>query len=525
MRRLIVISDLNIKGVEILLRKKLDSIESQHFIAANIDPLESIKKANEDFSFNSQDLIVIWFSFGSLATAREFNAETNKIKYYLDNLHGELNACLQGIKSTGARLLLICASQTKIIPKELFVENCDKLSRCWEESLSRNIEQQGIDVLYENDVSHIQRISTRRWYALKNPYTTEFMKEMSQRISIRARTQLTPLKVLAVDLDNTLWGGIVGEDGSESLKIGGIDQIGELHWDIQLTLKRAKKKGFILGILSKNNLKEVHSAFETLEMPLTLKDFTFIYCGWEEKSKNILKAAEQLNLSLNSFAFVDDSSLENEKMKMAYPEVLLLKQPDDKFTWTEIINYACHKSDAMTPEDLLRSKHYSLEQERKELLKTNNVSLGSSQSDKIFELLNVKIRHAEFNASRASQLFQRTNQFNLSTRRLGVEETKKLHSESDFFKLYSISDKFGDYGITALVALIINGNEGIITDFLISCRALGRNIEQYIFEEIKLYCKSKQCKAISFSYKETEKNAPLKDFLEANELLGKKLSL
>lgn len=525
MRRLIVVSDLNIKGIEILVSKNIDSIKSQHFFAVDIDPVLSINKANEEYAFNSQDIIVIWCSFGSLVSTRRFDLEPDVINLFLDKTHIELNICLQEIKRTGVRLFFVCASATKIIPKEMFVENCDKLSKCWENSVFKNIEQQGIDVLYENDICHIQKLSARRWYALKNPYTIEFMKKMAQRIAIKARTQLTPLKVLAVDLDNTLWGGVLGEDGAENLKIGGIDQIGELHWDIQLSLQKAKEKGFVLGILSKNNLHEVQEALEILDMPLTLKDFAFIYCSWEEKRINIVKAADELNVSLNSFAFVDDSPFENEKMKIAHPEVLLLKQPHEKFMWVESINYACHKSDSMTSEDTLRSTHYALEKERKALLANNAISFGSSQSDKIFELLNVEVRPAEFNASRASQLFQRTNQFNLSTRRLGVEETKKLHDESDFFKLYSVSDKYGDYGITALVSITISENEGLITDFLISCRALGRNIEQFILEEIKYFCKSEGCSSIYFSYKETKKNAPMRSFLEKSSLLNKKLLL
>jgi len=527
MRNLTLISDLNIKGVEVVIGKKVGATHSE-LVHIEFNPVSFLERFVKSSEFNPGDCIVIWCTFYSYALeSADFIAPTNdatnqdRLRSNLRHLFVHLNH----LKRNGLNILFICTNNINLIAQQKYHPDYIPLSRNWEYLVFEELQQNGISVAYESDLDYIDKVSLRRWYTLKNPYALSFLKEFSTLIFYKLRSAEVPLKVIAVDLDNTLWGGIVGEDSKKKKKIGGIDQTGELFWDIQQSLLRVKKRGILLGILSKNNLQDVSEAFEQLEMPLSLADFSFVICNWDEKHKNIELAAEKLNLSLSSFAFIDDSALEREKMKSFHPEVLLVTPPEELFLWPYHIEWATAQLNKTTAEDSLRSVHYQLEEKRKNLLNERSLSFGLSDPALICQFLDVKVSEVKFDPSRALQLFKRTNQFNLASRRLEVDQIEKLNQESDLFAMYSISDKYGNYGVSSLLALTINGTEAIVTDFILSCRVLGRNVEYLILDGIKSYCGQRGCTSLSFRYQETTKNAPVRKFLAENGLLGTSLRI
>jgi len=531
MRQIIVISDINIKGIEKLVRSQLE-YDSSLFVPVNDNHLHMLTESVDKLEIRHGDLVILWLSLGGIAIDQGINRMQDEsgesghlngkvVEYRVKQIYN----CINSIKRRGAEPVYICASQNSILSKEKRTPEFNIFARSWQYMVYNHIEQNDVTVLYESEIQHVAKLSTRRWYAMKNPYTISFLKEISTRISVKERTRKNPIKVIAVDLDDTLWGGIIGEDGASSLKIGGIDQVGELYWDMQQTLCKLRDEGILVGLISKNNMSDVEVAFTALNMPLSFESFSFILCNWVEKSDNIVVASRMLNLSLENFAFIDDSPLEREKMRYAHPEVLIISPPEDKFMWPAYIDFCCSGQNFRTSEDKQRSSHYRLEKERIRALEGSSITVNSSKPATVSDFLQVELKTARFDINRALQLFNRTNQFNLSARRLSLKDIEKLERTADLFEMYAVKDRFGDYGVTGLVVIVINGGSAVVTDFMVSCRALGRNVEYMILERIKSYCLQQNCKSVHFAYNETSRNIPMKDFLAESKVLHSDLVL
>ena len=303
------------------------------------------------------------------------------------------------------------------------------------------------------------------------------------------------------------------EDGIDGIRLGGHDMRGELFLDIQRVILDLKSKGMIIGALSKNNIDEALGVFHSHnEMLIKESDLDFIYCNWEEKFINIEKAAIQLNLSLDNFAFIDNSHVEREKMLRALPQVKTIELPDDEFEWANYLYTTLDISKNTTKEDRIRDEHYKLEKLRDEEVKIRLLN-GLTIKD-INKILDVKIKEEKFNIARIEQIFSRTNQFNLSTRRLNraqIIDFKKAPNK--FLKSFRVEDKFGDYGICAVYCAEKINKKIHITDLAISCRALGRGVEDFVFNEIVNLCIINNLSEIQCHFIETKKNRPLSKFL------------
>tara|TARA_Y100000589_G_scaffold331811_1_gene387206 strand:- start:3326 stop:4117 length:792 start_codon:yes stop_codon:yes gene_type:complete len=252
-------------------------------------------------------------------------------------------------------------------------------------------------------------------------------------------------------------------------------------------------------------------------------DLDFIFCNWEEKFINLEKAAMQLNLSLDSFAFIDNSHIEREKMLNALPQVKTLELPDDEFEWANYISSTLKISQNTTKEDKLRDKHYKLEKLRDKEVKAR-IFNGSNIKD-INKILDVKIKEEKFNIARIEQLFSRTNQFNLSTRRLNREQIIAYEETNNkFLKSFRVEDKFGDYGICAVYCAEKINKKIHVTDLAISCRALGRSVEDFVFNDIVNLCIINNLSEIYFHFIETKKNRPLIKFLVEKGISLEKLT-
>ena len=314
-------------------------------------------------------------------------------------------------------------------------------------------------------------------------------------------------KVLVLDLDNTIWGGEVGDAGINNIKIGNGDPEGEAFSAFQKTLLNLKNRGIILAVCSKNNEKIAKSAFKNRRgMILQEKDFAIFKANWLDKPTNIKKISEELNLGLDTFVFVDDNPVERDIVRKHLPEVSVpelskeaTNYPRDILVpgYFEIITYS--------KEDKKRSETYHSNIKRKELEKSSINLNGYLKS------LNMKAKITPFkieNIDRITQLILRTNQFNLTTKRYKKREIEKIiNNRKNYYTLQSnLEDEFGDNGIVSLIIGKVKKNVLLIDTWVMSCRVFSRNLEYVIFKKLISDLNKLNIKNVIGEYFKTEKN-------------------
>ena len=322
----------------------------------------------------------------------------------------------------------------------------------------------------------------------------------------------TNKKCIVLDLDNTLWGGIIGEDGFDGIELGHSSN-GKAFVDFQKELLSLWNHGIILAINSKNNFDDAMKVInEHPNMILRKKNFASIQINWDDKAQNLKQIAEEINIGLNSIAFFDDDKINRERIKQEFPEVLTIEVPDDPSQFSLILkNLNDFNVLQRTDEDIKRGQMYAQQRERKELEKS------ISNLDDFLEQLDIKVKmknSSEFLIPRISQLTLKTNQFNLTTRRYQEEEIRNFTNDHKFIVgCAQVLDKFGDNGITGVY--IINKQDKIwsIDTFLLSCRIMGRGVENGILSQILIDAKHNGVEEIRANFIPTQKNKPAENFL------------
>jgi FkbH-like protein len=364
--------------------------------------------------------------------------------------------------------------------------------------------------------------STRLWYMSKTLYTVDLFKTAAAEIKA-ALLALTgqSKKLLLMDLDNTLWGGIVGDVGWQNIRLGGIDPIGEAFRDFQLGLKALKRRGVLLGIVSKN---EESTALEAIrlhpEMVLRQDDFAGWRINWKDKAQNIIDLVSDLNLGLQSVVFIDDNPVERARVREAFPEVLVPEWPSSPLDYMVTLNQLrCFDMRLVSLEDRTRTEMYVTERKRRDVraqVASLEQWLASLDTQVKVELL------SDASLDRATQLFNKTNQMNLSTRRLTREElwnwSQKLGRQVLVFRA---SDRFGDYGLVGLAGISFQDGkerEAHLVDFILSCRAMGRKIEETMLYVAVASARASKAKSLRAEYIPTSKNQPCLAFFENSGL-------
>ena len=320
-------------------------------------------------------------------------------------------------------------------------------------------------------------------------------------------------KVLVVDLDNTLWGGILGEDGMEHLQLGH-DFPGNVFLRIQREIRELKNQGVLLVLASKNDEASVRQALEQMpDMLLRWNDFVCCKVDFRPKHLNVRDAAAELGIGLNSVAFLDDSDYEREQMKAFNPEVLILNQQSNALhmlaSLLQTDEFDVH---LVTQEDLQRNREYELRAVRSTPLVGNLEGFLRS-----LELRAVLEPVQASNLDRVVQMLGKTNQFNLTTRRHRLEDVKHLTAEPHAVSLcLRLVDKFGDQGI---VGVILSGpakeaDALAVDSFLVSCRALGRGIEDVLWAELLRRASNAGVKRLYARYIPTAKNGLVADLYD-----------
>jgi FkbH-like protein len=367
------------------------------------------------------------------------------------------------------------------------------------------------------NVGRGQFYSRKLWYLGGIKYTMMAEKLLEQEIN-RYVTSIKEVrkKCLILDLDNTLWGGVVGEVGLEGIELSDYKE-GARYKDFQKKLKEIKDLGIILAVVSKNNFNDAIKVIKGHNhMVLKEEDFVALKINWDLKSKNISLLSEELNIGFDSIVFIDDNPVERESVKAELPEVVVPDFPEDTSRLSDFaveLYYNYFYTLSTTDEDTAKTEIYRQNAMRREAQKS------STSYEDFLKSLETKIeirRMSEENIQRAAQLTQKTNQFNLTTRRYSEQELLDLINKKDFsgFVVY-VSDKFGDNGMVSVVITRHKSNSEVEMDtFLLSCRVMGRFIEDQIISYVEELYKELGYKKFITYYKPTEKNAPVNELFE-----------
>lgn len=323
----------------------------------------------------------------------------------------------------------------------------------------------------------------------------------------------TTSKVLVLDLDNTLWGGVLGEDGWQHIALSNEGK-GLIYKEFQQQIASLKNTGVLLSLCSKNNEADVREAFEKHpDSILKWDDFVAPRVNWLPKDENLLSISQELSLGLDSLVFIDDSPLERELVRTSLPKVQVPDFPSDitqisKWFVGKVV-YPFFARIRLTNEDADKTLQYHRNKEREE------VSNQFSYDDFIQQLkIEAILQKATSDTlSRIAQLTQKTNQFNLSLKRYTEADIAAMHADKQW-KLYTFTyrDKFGDEGIVGAVLVNLEKNSAHIDNFLLSCRALGRKVEFSILQQLIVELKESGTQRITASYCPGEKNIPARSF-------------
>jgi FkbH-like protein len=352
---------------------------------------------------------------------------------------------------------------------------------------------------YSNSIRH------ENSYIFQMPYSLPALRAIALEYSkVLSERFLPRKKVIIVDADNTLWGGVLGEDDWPSLKIGS-EYPGIIYKNFQECLKQIAASGVLLALVSKNNQDDLDEAFKNLSMPLSTNDFVLIKANWLNKSSNIIDISNELSVGTDSIVFIDDNPAELAEVKAQLPDVdtyhFTIKNAANPLQW--LSSFASLSVWSPTEEDAVRSQLYIQDFNRK-------VHSSAFQESKDYlQSLEMLIKVGENRLTyvdRIVQLCNKTNQFNMTTKRCTSSEIISFFSRGKIFD-FSLTDRFGDMGIVGLVMI----ESDTIVNFLLSCRALGRTVEHAMVRYVVAQHAPKQLKALFIP---TAKNKPAENFYD-----------
>lgn len=390
------------------------------------------------------------------------------------------------------------------------------LDRIRLKTAERYLEDNSVLVL---DFRHIKEkignygLDEKLYYVTKCPFSTDFLNIASAEIKAAVECiQGLQKKLLVLDLDNTLWGGIIGDDGLSGVRLGGHDSVGESFVDFQKEIKKLACSGYQLAICSKNfEAIALATINDHPEMVLKKADFVSTRINWQPKSTNISKIVEDINIGLQSVVFLDDSPYERAEVSESLIEVFVPELPEQPFFYKKMLReLRCFDKLSQTKEDKKRTEMYQEE------IKRQSDFAATLDRETWLQSLSLQLKVESLSANnreRIIQLLNKTNQFNLSGRRFTKGEfqtTLENHSVLSF----RCSDRFGEYGLIAVVIYQVTDSTLTITDFVMSCRVMARSVENAILASLVKEAKINQCTSIYLQYVDTKRNMAVKEFLD-----------
>ncbi len=323
-----------------------------------------------------------------------------------------------------------------------------------------------------------ESINRRYWYLYKAPFTKLFLHSYARELAkIVKALKGKAKKCLVLDCDNTLWGGIVGEDGPTGIKLDNYEYPGKVFYDLQQSVLHLAARGVLIALCSKNNEGDVWEVLDGHPHCLIKRDHLSAWkINWENKAENIRAIADELNIGIDSVVFVDDSPVECDMVRGMLPDVTVLQVPAKLYNYPDLLlQEGLFDTLAISSEDRQRTQYYQSETKRKvESQKFANVEeyLSSLAIEAIVRLVQ------PIDIARVAQLTQKTNQFNLTTRRYSEANIEQFAQATEFSVMtIAVRDRFGDMGLTGVLIARRESDRASIDTLLLSCRVLGRNLE------------------------------------------------
>ena len=384
----------------------------------------------------------------------------------------------------------------------------------------RLIAQRNLNAVYVDMESLIFKlglqsaVDIRMYFRARSPYTSAITEELSKVITDALSMDENVVKAIALDCDNTLWGGILGEDGFEGIQIDPNTQFGSYFHLAQQHLKELKDLGILICLVSKNNEHEVLQVLDKHEYQIVRSEDVISYrINWKRKSENLVSIANELNLDLSSFVFIDDSQFECDEVAGCLPEVNVLQVPGQMKDFPDFFAKLKRLCLAGNPED---SKDKTTEYRVRRKIEDDRSNCHSEET--FFEKLDIRLAISVDNVNditRLGEMFSKTNQFNATTIRRTPEEVKQLMLDENYSVLsIRVTDRYTEHGLTAL-AIVHHGSSVIrVTDWLISCRVIGRGIELGALSFFGEFALRSGRDDVEVSYLPTSRNGLVGEFLK-----------
>ena len=347
------------------------------------------------------------------------------------------------------------------------------------------------------------------WTRYRQHPATEALPELAEAYMSHVRAVLgLSRKVLVTDLDNTLWSGVIGEDGLDGIGIGPGTAEGEAHLDLQQYMLDLKRRGILLAVCSKNNLEDAQLPFRRHpHMALRLEDFAAFRANWEDKASNLRAMASDLSLGLDSFVFLDDNPFEREWVRSQLPEIAVVDLESSPFRRLRQLDRGRYfEALSLSGEDMARSDRYRVEAQRASL------HASSASLDDFLQKLQLEAaveEVAENNLARVTQLVNKTNQFNLTGRRYTEAQVRSVAEDPQgWARAFQMSDRMGSYGVIGVLCCLPTdrGDAWEIDTWLMSCRTLGREMEKFMFDRMVEAAVERRISRIVGVYRPTAKN-------------------
>ncbi len=514
-------ANITIDQLEVCLKKHafLHQREAKVVTGAFDSHLENL----ELFSNEGVQYVLLLNFFDSLVPSLEARATTLN-EEFKNNLKQKISSQLQlviqsskSFKEVFIPLFHRMSAPASILESDGIQQLIDELNEVLQATLAgqKNFKLIDLNAIIET-IGRDAAFNTRFYYKFKAPYSVSFLDELAKNLFILLRGGGAHFyKALVLDCDNTLWGGIIGEDQMSGIKIGPHEYPDNIYWNIQNEILTLKKQGALLVLCSKNNANDVDEVLSSHSgMVLKEKDIILKKVNWFDKATNLREIATELNIGLDSLVFLDDSEFECNSIRTQLPQVKTVQVPKNVFDYPKVFqkikNLFPPSSDGLSTAD--KTEQYKIR-----ALALQEEAKFSNQADYLASLkLKVILRknHAP-SVARISELTLKSNQFNVTTRRYSPAEITALFEskEADVYSL-EVSDKFGDSGLTGVVIVRYQGKNLQVDSFLMSCRVIGRGVEFSIWEKVFDDARKRGITHVESQYIKTSKNALVESFFD-----------
>ena len=514
-----ILSNITINQIKEILEYSL----RKENIKANVRIGDYDNIVQDSLKYKDSNSVFIFWEICNLIDGLQYKIELfneNDLNELLEKTKSEIDLVLKNLEKTS---LILFNKFTSIpfyysnITKSNLEKFADQLNQYLEDIIPKNVKLVDLGKIIAN-VGINKCIDLRYYSSSKALYTIEFFKTYAEYIKpfiISANGKSK--KVLIFDCDNTLWKGILGEDGFDNIEMSPRTKDGSIFYEIQHIALSLNQQGILIGLCSKNNPRDTEEVIKSHpDMQLKDEHITINKSNWSDKVTNLRKIAKELNIGLDSLVFVDDSAFEVNLIKKQLPEITVLQVPERLYEYPKMLreNIGLFYNLSLTAEDKKKIEMYK-QQVNRETVKKEFTDIEDYLSS-----LELKMTIYEDNKSiipRMAQMSQKTNQFNLTTKRYTEVDIKNfIENENSKVFTFSVSDKFGDSGVTGLCIINIDDNSKTadIDTLLMSCRIIGRNIEYSFMDCLINFLNNKKIKRITSKYIKTIKNEQVSEFYD-----------